>query len=84
MYSVVITASAEKDLRRLERAAKNRLVTAILALADDPRPPGCIKVKSEIGVWRIRVGEYRVAYTVDDQAKVVTVIRVGPRGGFYN
>ena len=84
MYSIVITSSAEKDLRRLDRSIKNRVTVAILALADDPRPPGCIKVKSEEGVWRIRVGEYRVAYTVDDQAKVVTVVRVGPRGDFYN
>ena len=84
MYSIVITSSAEKDLRRLDRSIKNRVTVAILALADDPRPPGCIKVKSEEGVWRIRVGEYRVAYTVDDQAKVVTVVRVGARGDFYN
>ncbi len=84
MYSIVITSSAEKDLRRLDRSVKNRVTVAILALADDPRPVGCIKIKSEEGVWRIRVGEYRVAYTVDDQAKIVTIIRVGPRGDFYN
>ena len=84
MYSIVITSSAEKDFRRLDRSIKNRVTVAILALADDPRPPGCIKVKSEEGVWRIRVGEYRVAYTVDDQAKVATVVRVGARGDFYN
>jgi len=84
MYSIVITSSAEKDLRRLDRSVKNRVTVAILALADDPRPVGCIKIKSEEGVWRIRVGEYRVAYTVDDQAKIVTIIRVGPRSDFYN
>ncbi len=84
MYSIVITSSAEKDLRRLDRVIKNRVTTAILALADNPRPAGCIKVKSEDSVWRIRVGEYRIAYTVDDQAKIVTVIRVGPRGDFYH
>lgn len=60
MHSIVITSSAETDLRR------------------------CIKIKSEEGVWRIRVGEHRVAYIVDDEAKVVTIIRVGPRGDFYN
>ena len=43
-----------------------------------------IKIKSEEGVWSIRVGEYRVAYIVDDKAKVVTIICVGPRGDFYN
>ena len=84
MYAIVITSSAEKDLRRLDRAVKNRVTVAILALTDDPRPAGCIKIKSEPSAWRIRVGEYRVAYIIDDQAKVVTVIRVGSRGDFYN
>lgn len=84
MYSIVITSSSEKDLRRLDRSVKNRVTVAILALAKDPRPPGCIKIKSEEGVWRIRVGDYRIANIVDDEAKVVTIIRVGPRGDFYN
>ena len=84
MYNVVITNSAEKDLRRLDRAVKNRVTVAILALADDPRPAGCLKIKSEKGVWRIRVDEYRVAYLIDDPTKQVTVLRVGARGDFYS
>lgn len=84
MYIIIITSSAQKDIRRLDQSAKNRVTVAILALADDPRPAGCIKIKSEPGAWRIRVGEYRVAYIVDDRAKIVTIIRVGTRGGFYS
>ncbi len=84
MYTIIITSSAEKDLWRLDRAVKNRVTVAILAFADDPRPAGCIKIKSEPGAWRVRVGEYRVAYIIDDQTKTVTVIRVGTRGGFYS
>ena len=72
-------------MKRLDRANKNRVVTAILALGSNPRPPpGCIKVKSEEGLWRIRIGDWRVGYEVDDQAREVTVIRVGHRSEFYD
>jgi mRNA interferase RelE/StbE len=55
-----------------------------MALADDPRPSGCVKVQSEEGVWRIRVGDWRVGYTIDDDAKEVLIIRVGHRSEFYD
>ena len=84
MYNIVITSSAEKDLRRLDRAIKNKITAVILLLADEPRPSGCIKIKSEPGVWRIRVSEYRVGYRVDDKTQIVTIVRVGSRGDFYN
>lgn len=84
MYSIVITSLAEKNIRRLDTSTRNRVAAAILALATEPKPNGSIRIKSEKSVWRIRVGEYRVAYTVDDKGKVLTVIRVGPRGDFYN
>jgi mRNA interferase RelE/StbE len=62
MYKVTITARAERELRRLDRGVKNRVVKAILELASTPRPPGCLKVKSEEGVWRIRIGDWRAGY----------------------
>lgn len=83
MYNVIITARAERDLKKLERSLKNRLVSAILALADEPRPSGCRKVQSEEGVWRIRVGRYRVGYLIDDNAQQVDVIRIAHRSEFY-
>ena len=60
MYKVILSARIEKSLRSLERSLKNRILSALIALATDPRPPGCIKIKSEDGVWRIRVGDYRI------------------------
>ena len=83
MYNVIITTRAERDLKKLERSLKNRLVSAILALADEPRPSGCRKVQSEEGVWRIRVGRYRVGYVIDDDAQQVDVIRIAHRSEFY-
>jgi len=84
MYSVTITNRAERDIKRLDRSVKNRIVTAILTLADDPRPTGCVKLRTEEGVWRIRVGDWRVGYTIDDDAYEITVIRVGHRREFYD
>ena len=83
MYKIIITSRAERELRRLEKAIKNRVVSAIYALAENPRPHGCLKVKGE-DLWRIRIGDWRVGYAIDDQARVVDVIRVNHRGQFYN
>ena len=84
MYNVTITSRAERELRRLDRPVKNRMVAAILALNSDPRPAGCLKVKSEEGVWRIRIGDWRVGYQIDDVNREVIVIRIGHRGEFYD
>ena len=53
------------------------------SLADDPRPPSCEKLAGMANAWRIRSGSYRVVYTVDDRAQVVTITRVGHRHEFY-
>ena len=83
MFKVSITSSAERDLKRLDRPIKNRIVSAILTLASDPRPPGCLKIKSEEGVWRIRVGDWRVGYRVDDSASEVVMVKIAHRSDFY-
>ncbi len=84
MYSVTITARAERELKRLDRSVKNRVVTAILALSSEPRPVSSLKVKSEKRLWRIRVGDWRIGYEVEDATREVTVIRVGHRSEFYD
>jgi mRNA interferase RelE/StbE len=81
-YSVLLTRPARKDLDRLDRQTLNRLAPQIDALASDPRPPGCLKVKSEPNLWRVRVGDYRIGYKIDDAAREVTVIRIGHRREF--
>ena len=60
-----------------------RVVTEIQALAENPRPPGCKKLAGSKHDWRIRVGEYRVLYEIDDKAKVVRVMRVRHRRDVY-
>jgi mRNA interferase RelE/StbE len=84
MYNVTITSRAERELKRLDRTTKNRVVKAILELTSNPRPAGCLKVRSEEGVWRVRVGDWRIGYTIDDAASDVTVIRIAHRSEFYD
>ncbi|MGH9101893.1 MAG: type II toxin-antitoxin system RelE family toxin [Acidimicrobiales bacterium] len=54
-----------------------------LGLADDPRPRGCEKLAGMADAWRIRSGNYRVVYTIDDHVQVVTITRVGHRREVY-
>ena len=84
MYKISITKRAEKDLKNLERAAKNRVVTAILNLKNDSRPVGCRKILSEEGVWRIRVGDWRIGYLIDDVNQEINIIRIAHRKEFYD
>jgi len=83
MFRVSITSRAERELKGLDRPVKNRIISVISALASDPRPPGCLKVKSEESVWRIRVGDWRVGYQVDDNLSEVLVVRIANRSDFY-
>ncbi len=84
MYKISVTNRAEKDLKRLERSTKNRLVTSISSLAEEPRPAGCRKIQSEEGVWRIRVGDWRIGYFIDDAKLEITIIRIAHRKEFYD
>lgn len=81
-YGVEQTPRAEKDLRKLPPRIQRRILEAILTLADEPRPPGCVNLRGREG-YRIRVGDYRAVYEVDDAALVVTVFGVGHRKDIY-
>jgi mRNA interferase RelE/StbE len=84
MYSVIIASRAERELKRLDRPVKNRIITAALGLADDPRPPGCLKVKTSEGLWSIRVGDWRIGYEIDDTVRQIRIVTVGHRREFYD
>lgn len=82
-YQISISREATKTFRRLHPQIAKRLKTAILALADDPRPPGCIQLVGGEGELRIRVGDYRVVYDIIDDELVVLVLRVAHRREVY-
>ena len=65
---------------------QQRIRAAIDLLAENPRPPSCVALQGEVGVYRVRVGDYRIVYEVLDQVlvvQVVQVVRVGHRRGVY-
>jgi len=82
-YSIEIKRSAQKELDALDDAVFRRIDRKILVLAEDPRPPGCRKLRGYKDIWRVRVGDWRVVYIVDDAAKVVSVTRIGHRREVY-
>jgi mRNA interferase RelE/StbE len=82
-YSLEITHSAQKELDRLDDPLFARIDRKILALADDPRPAGSKKLKGYRDHWRIRVGDWRVVYILDDAAKLVRITRVAHRREVY-
>jgi len=81
-YTVLILRRAQRELAGLAGEPYERMRNAIQALADDSRPSGCRKLGGREG-WRIRVGNYRVVYEIDDREKVVTVLHVGHRKDVY-
>jgi mRNA interferase RelE/StbE len=82
-YRVVLTSSAEKELQGLSAQLNARIVPRLENLADNPRPPGCKKLQGGDKEWRIRVGSYRVVYTIDDAKSLVEVTRIRHRREVY-
>lgn len=83
-YDIEWTAPAARELRKLDRSVQRRVARAVTALGLDPRPPGSkALVGHPAGVMRIRVGDYRVVYEIEDDRVVVTVVRVAHRREVY-
>lgn len=81
-YQLEVSRRAAKVVTSLEKPLRRRILAAIDALADDPRPPGCKKLAGQDG-WRIRVGDYRVVYEIHDQVLLVIVVDIGHRSEIY-
>lgn len=82
-YSVSISSAAKKAMGRLPNPIRERVDRAIVALADTPRPHGCAKLAGTANGWRIRVSDWRILYTIEDDRLVVLVVEVGHRGEVY-
>jgi mRNA interferase RelE/StbE len=78
-YVVSFRRSAEKDMRKLDAKVQGRVLRVVEVLAHDPRPDGCRKLQGSDDAYRIRVGDYRVIYTVDDAVLIVAIERVRHR-----
>jgi mRNA interferase RelE/StbE len=81
-YSVFIKPSAAKDLEALPPKDLEQIVDRIRALADDPRAPGAEKLSGQ-PKYRVRQGDYRIVYSIDDRGRAVRVVRIGHRKDVY-
>ncbi len=81
--SIEISRTAEKQLKKLNRDDQRRVVKAIVALADDPHAQGSRKLAGYDDVFRIRVGQYRVLYSVSGKKLVIIILKIGHRKDVY-
>jgi mRNA interferase RelE/StbE len=82
-YRVVFTPAADRQLAKLPRPAREMVAAAIVTLATNPLPPGVVKLAGAVDLWRIRVREYRVIYTIVSGDLIVTVVKIGNRKDVY-
>jgi len=82
-YQVVILPAAQRQLRKLASAIQKNLIVLIESLSEQPRPLGCKKLKGRQSQYRVRSGDYRIIYSVEDTSLIVRVIKVGHRRDVY-
>jgi mRNA interferase RelE/StbE len=82
MYKIELRRLAQRGLDRVPKTDFQAVLAAMEELAQTPRPRGVEKVKSA-GLWRIRQGDYRIIYAIDDTQSLVTVVRIGHRREIY-
>jgi mRNA interferase RelE/StbE len=81
-YEIRFKPAAAKELAKLPKEAQRRIARAIDALAVNARPPGAEKLSGE-DAWRVRVGDYRIVYAIEDRALIVLVVHIGNRREVY-
>jgi mRNA interferase RelE/StbE len=82
-YDIVFARTARKELEAIDRKFSERIIKKIELLHYDPRPPGCEKIKGEENLWRIRIGTYRVIYSISDKEKLIDVSVIRHRKDAY-
>lgn len=83
-YALLIKASAAKELDAIDSTpTRRRIVDTIQTLAVDPRPSACKKLAGREAAYRLRVGDYRIVYTVNDREIIVEIIKIGHRREVY-
>ncbi len=83
VYEVKLARSAKKEVKVLDGVIRVRVIHAFRSLTNDPRPPGCRKLVGARNRWRIRIGDYRILYTIDDSAHLVEIVAVRHRSKAY-
>jgi mRNA interferase RelE/StbE len=83
-YEIVFARSARKELQALSHTVAERILGKVELLASNPRPPGCKKLRGHSNLWRIRVGEYRIIYGIDDNNMIIDVSVIRHRSEAYH
>ena len=81
-YQVFVQPSAQKEIKKLSKSAQTKVLKALVALGENPRPANCKKLVGTDS-WRIRIGEYRIVYWIEDNILSVEVVRVAHRKDVY-
>jgi len=81
-YNIEIKKSATKEIEKLPKAMLKKVVDKIQSLANTPRPAGCKKLTAD-EKYRVRVGDYRILYSIEDKKLVIYVVKVGHRKKVY-
>lgn len=84
IYQIIITRQAQKQIADLPTGVQKKIDKAIIGLKLQPRPDGAIRLKSDRTSYRIRVGNYRILYTIEDAELKITVVKVGDRKEVYD
>jgi mRNA interferase RelE/StbE len=82
-YRIEVSATAERQIRKLRGDDRLRILRAIKQLAGEPHPPGCRKLRGYEDVFRIRVGFYRVLYSVEGRRLLIIILKLGQRKDIY-
>ena len=83
-YSILFARSARKELAALSNSLIERILRKIESLAVEPRPAGCKKLQGNSNLWRIRIGDYRVVYSIDKVIEIIEIIRIKHRREVYD
>jgi mRNA interferase RelE/StbE len=82
-YAIQFRPGVDRDMQRLPYAVRQRVDRSILKLSENPRPVGCQKLSGADDLWRVRVGDYRIVYEIDDRSHVVELQIVAHRREVY-
>ena len=83
LYQVFLARAAQKELENLDPALIKRIIPRIEKLSVNPRPSGCLKLQGAQDLWRIRVGDYRIIYTISDESRIVEIMFIRHRKDVY-
>ena len=81
-YKLIVQLSVARDMKSVPKGDRLRILRRVESLPANPRPPGCVKI-DDPATYRVRQGDYRIVYEIDDHARIVTIFKIGHRREVY-